>query len=311
MARQSQSKIVRKKKKQPQKTRVSWTWKKWIFVLSVIVFVGIVGYILFYSSLTKVNEFYIRGTNRTDSDDIVQMSKDVLSGNSIVGVARDNYFFVNSDDIAAHILTNQKIKGVVVTKEFPHKIIVDIVEYDTVPVWCIGSIDGKCFTVEGGYIHDEVNRYADMITQNKHFFIVDESNEDVISGDRVITPDDLAKVEILGKELIYTLSVGIEQPYLATSRGSHEVRFMTDEDWYIIIDLTHDVDEIIDVAQLFMKKIQLPSRRIDLEYVDMRFPEKIFYKMKDGVENLEEEVPDDEVDNINNKEAGQNKKDDN
>ena len=310
MARQSKSKVIRKKKKVPQKTRMSWTWKRWVFVLSVIVFVGIVGYVLFYSPLAQVHEFEVNGTNRTNSDDIVQMSKDMLSGDFMVGVARDNYFFVNGNNIVTNILIDQRIKSAVVTKEFPHKIIIDVMEHDVVPIWCIGSMSGKCFTLESGHIKNEIDINSEMIVQNKHFFIVDESNEDVTIGDRVITSDDLEKVEILGEELIYTLSVGIEQPYLATSRGSHEVRFMTDENWYIIVDLTHDTDEIIDVAQLFMKKTQLPSRRIDLEYIDMRFPEKIFYKMKDGVEQSEEEIQELNDEKIKGKDESEDKKED-
>ncbi|MEN8252570.1 MAG: hypothetical protein ABFQ53_03255, partial [Patescibacteria group bacterium] len=53
------------------------------------------------------------------------------------------------------------------------------------------------------------------------------------------------------------------------------------------------VEEILNVAKLFTKKIDLPSSRYDLEYIDMRFPEKIFYKMKDGVEKISEDETED------------------
>jgi hypothetical protein len=297
MAKKEKDKVVRRKKvaqdKKPKKQRnekPAWTWKKWLFVLAVIIFVGIVIYVFIFSPLVEVNDIQVNGVDNNKEERVVQVVQDSLEGKVVNGIMRDNYFFVNKNDIRNAVLEDKRIKEVNVTKKFPQTIIVDVVEYDVLPVWCLGSMQGNCFVVEDGHIKESVTLDSDVIVQNNHFIVVDKGRDNVEIGEQVILPEYLENIEFLGEELKYTLSVGIKQPYITLSRGSNEVKFFTDEDWYVLIDISQNPDEILDVIKLFFAKVELPSRRIDLEYLDMRFPEKIFYKMKEGTEQTEENI---------------------
>ncbi len=315
MAKKTKSKVVRRNKSTKNKTvnraknkKLPLSWKRILFLLTIILFIGIVGYVFVCSDLVKVNIVEVNGIEKIDEKRILQIAENSMDGEIVGFVARDNYFFVNTKDIAQDISTDKRIKDITITKKFPQTITIDIVEYNVVPIWCIGSMNGDCFIVENGHIKESTTFDSDIITQNRYFVVVDKSRSDVQIGEQVIAEENLDKIEFLGEELKYALSVDIEQPYVTLSRGSHEVKFMTDEGWYILVDVTQEADEIVDVAKLFFSKVNLPSRRNDLAYLDMRFPERIFYKMKDGVEQIEEIAEDSDGDDEG--EADDDKKED-
>jgi len=288
------------------------TWKQRFFIFATLLFLGGVVYTLLCSTLLTVYEFDIQGIKRVDESKIVKIIEHNIDSDIMSYVHRDNYFFVNTGKIGESILEDNRIKNVYVTKEFPNKIIVEIEEYDSIAIWCTDMTMKTCFILDDDTAVRQVMLEDAIVVKNKHFIIVNETYHELSAGDRVMAKKYLKKIEKLGSELVYVLNVEIEQPFTVASRGSNEVRFMTDEGWYIIVDLTHDLDEIFDIAKLFVKKVNLPSRRPNLEYVDMRFPEKIFYKMKDEIEQVEEEAREsnDETDNTENKDEGEDKKDD-
>ncbi len=292
MNRKSKSKIIRRQKDVPKKRQKNAddrrTWKQWLFILAVILFIGGVFYIFICSTFVEVNKFDVQGANRVDEDEILDIINDVVSGNFIACLKKNNYFFIDKERIREQILQDKRIKDVIVQKEFPNTIHTSITEYGTVAVWCLGGIQGNCFVLEDGIAVSAVKLNDDVVVQNKHFVIVDEVREEINIEDRIIASELLNKIEKLGEELIYVLNIVIEQPYIIESQGSHEIRFVTDEGWHVVVDLKQNADEILDIAKLFNKKVELPSHRSDLEYIDMRFPEKIFYKMKEGVEQVEE-----------------------
>lgn len=287
-------KIVRKRVSRPRKEKDRKTLRQWTFFISVVFFIGLVGYIFFCSSLVSIAIIDVVGAKRVHTDDIVSAVERNISGSKVWCIKNNNYFFLHTDDILRTIHEDQRIKSVDVVKQFPDTLRIVITEYDVVPVWCVGSIDGACFELQDGCIVGEVDMNAPLIHDNRHFVIVDHGHDTLDDGQCVITPDNLDNIKFLGEELIYMLNIGIVQPYVINFLGTQEVRFDTDDGWYILADFGYDVHETLDVAALFMKKVELPSNRSDLEYIDLRFPEKIFYKMKDGVEKSEEDVDDSE-----------------
>ena len=299
MGRKSKSTIIRRQKNIPKKRQKNIedrrTWKQWFFIVAVGLFVGGVGYIFLCSTFVEINKFEIQGTNRVNENEILDMVNDKISGDIILCLKKNNYFFINVNAIQDDILQDKKIREVIVQKEFPGTIHINITEQEVLPIWCLGSIEGNCFVLEDGIATSVVKLSEDVIVQNEHFVVVDQVRGEINVGDRIIATEMLNKIEKLGEELIYVLDTVIEQPYIIESQGSHEIRFVTDEGWHVVVDLTQDVDEILYIAKLFIKKVELPSHRNDLEYIDMRFPEKIFYKMKEGVEKVEDEdLSDDE-----------------
>ena len=293
MARKTKSKIVRRKnathKQKKRKVKKLRSWKQNFFILAVVIFVGSIGYIFICSNFLNIYKIDVQGVGKINKNQIIDIVEHNMDSQIISCIKKRNYFFVNKKEIIGDILQDNRLKNVNITKKFPDTLIVEVQEHDSVVVWCKSEALETCFILEGEIAKRQVTMDESVIIENQHFVIVDETHHDILAGDRVMAEEYLEKIKILGQELLYVLDVEIEQPFKVASRGSHEVRFMTDEGWYIIIDLSQDSNEILDIAKLFVKRVDLPARRSDLEYVDMRFAEKIFYKMNDGVEQAVEE----------------------
>ena len=257
-----------------------------------------------------VDKFDIHCCDRVDKNQIIDIIEHDLDGQIVSCLKKKNYFFINKDKIIKDILKDSRLKTVSITKEFSDKMIVDVVEYKNVAIWCASETKESCFIIDNGIAQKQITMEDSVVTNNKHFIIIDNAHKDVAVGDHVITEENLQKIETLSNELKFVLDAEIEQSFKITSQGSGEVQFTTDEGWYIIIDLSQDLNKILDIAKLFVKKVDLPGRRSDLEYVDMRFREKIFYKMKDGVEQIEEneEIQKTDKKNTKDKDDIKNKK---
>jgi hypothetical protein len=303
MIKKGSDKIVRRKSKKLRKKTKKRTGLEWFFVFCFFLFLGSVLYVFFCSPLVSITSIEVRGTQRTDPMIISDHIEEVLRGEKFACIQNRNFFLIKKNNILEKILQDQRIKSVHVEKKFPQTVIVDIDEYDFVPVWCLGSKEGVCYELTtSGCIVREIDQDSSLITENEHFIIVDGGGDVVTIDQCVIDRDKMEKVRILGEELIYALDTSIVQPYTIDFRGSGEIRYQTNEGWYIVIDLDHPVDEILYIARLFVRKIDLPKSRTDLEYVDLRFPNRIFYKMKGSQEEEREDVDSksDEIDENEN-----------
>ncbi|MFA5986333.1 MAG: FtsQ-type POTRA domain-containing protein [Parcubacteria group bacterium] len=288
IVRKQNSKVVRSSREKKETAKKEKNPKKWFFVLMVIIFVCSVGYVLFYSPVTEISHIAVEGSHRTDAQNIINGTQDTIAGEIFGRIKRNNYFFLNTSDIIKKISEDQRIKSVVIKKVFPDTIVISVEEYALFSVWCIGSEEGACYELADGCVVRSVDMNSALIQQNDHFVVVDKARDHVDIGQCVILQKDLDTIAYLGKELIYTLNVGIVQPYFIDVRGSREIRFVTDESWQILASLESATKDTLDTAKLFAHKVALPVARNDLEYVDLRFAGKIFYKFKDGVEIQED-----------------------
>lgn len=285
MAIKKRTKIIRKSKKVQKKRREPRrSLRQWFFILCALSFLACVGYVGLCSSLTLIEQIEVTGVRRVQSEEIISRVEGALSGTIFGCIKKNNFFFLNTRNIIDEIKKDQRVKSISVKKHFPHQIIISIEEYETVPIWCVKSISGKCYELQGGCVYRKIEIDSDIVQKNQHYIVLDHGNETLSANQCVISTEELHKIQSLGKELVYTLNVGIEQPFVINFRGSQEVAYTTDEKWTVLVDLTREISETLDIASLFVKKVQLPTRRSDLEYVDLRFPERIFFKLKDGIE---------------------------
>jgi hypothetical protein len=288
IVRKQNSRVVRNNREKKETAKKEKNPRRWSFVLMVIIFLCSVGYVLFYSPVTEISHIAVEGSRRTDVQNIINVTQDAIAGKLFGCIKRNNFFFLNTSDIIKKNSEDQRIKSVVVKKVFPDTIVISVEEYELFSVWCIGGEEGSCYELVDGCVVQPVDMNSALIQQNDHFVVVDKARDHVDIGQCVILQKDLDAIAYLGKELIYTLNVGIVQPYFIDVRGSREIRFVTDESWQILASLESATNDTLDTAKLFVHKVTLPVARNDLEYVDLRFAGKIFYKFKDGVEIQED-----------------------
>ena len=280
---------------QKEKKQVERPKYQWVFFLCVLLFFGGSLYIFLCAQFVDVVHIRVTNTHRTNAQDIERVVQDSLTGNILWCVKKSNYFFINKKQIIERIMEDQRIRNVDVKVVFPQTIDVDITEYEEFPVWCVEK-NGVCYLLQEGCVSRIVDPQSDLVQKNPHFTILDHGHEQLEDQQCVLSQDDLAMISYLGKELVYAMDVRITEPYHVDLRGSREVKFFTDEGWYILADVTQTREDIINTSKLFIKQVINMEQRTNIEYVDFRFPEKIFYKLKNEEKN-DMERKDDDADN--------------
>lgn len=267
-------KSERKPKKDLEKSRVSW-----FFLFSVIVFLGGSLYVFLCAHVVDIVHITVEGSQRTDVRAIEDRARTVLNGAVFGCVRKSNFFFADTASITQRVLEDERIRAVHVYKIFPQTIHIAVVEHDTLPIWCVEK-SGVCHLLHDGCVIRDVDMMSDLVQLNPHFIVMDHAHDALRVGECVISQSDLDTIAFFGNELIYAMDAKILEPYHVDLRGSREVKYFTDEGWYVLVDVTHPRNEVIDTAGIFMKKVIQMDQRKNIEYADFRFPEKIFYKMK-------------------------------
>lgn len=291
----------KKTKKKPTKKRKSqqkeFSWNRFYFKVICILFFCITIYVLLFSELTKVHEINVKGNKIINLNSITQKIEFQMKDKNFLQISRNNFFLVSESDLQRTILDSfPKIKSAEVKKVFPNQINISIVEYDLIPVVCIESQKGDCFILENdGRIIEEANFDSAKLKENKTVVIIDKNKNDIIEiGKEFILEKKLNNIIFLGEEMTYVLNAKIQQPYIIPARGANEVRFDTSEGWYLQVDTVDNPKVSLKVIELFFEKgfnIKHDNlTRYDLEYVDIRTNKKVFYKYDKGVEAVESEV---------------------
>ncbi|MCK4635948.1 MAG: FtsQ-type POTRA domain-containing protein [Candidatus Moranbacteria bacterium] len=298
-------KIIKKKQKRPKKrgkTQKEFSWKRFIFKALCVLFFVIVVYVLLYSEFVKIKKIEVDGNNIVDSNLIIEEIKSQTQENNLLQISKQNFFITFEKELQKNILESfPKIKNVEIEKVFPDQINIFVEEYDLIPIICMESQEGQCFILENdGKIVAEADFNSLKLEKNKTIIIIDENKNDIAKiGEEFISEKKLANIIFLGRELTYALDTKIEQPFVIPARGASEVKFTTDEGWYLQVDTVDSPEITLKVLDLFFRKgfgSRTDVRRSDLEYVDVRTNEKIYYKVEKS-EELDAEVEDDEENN--------------
>lgn len=286
------SRIMAKKTPAPKKSVAETRGShRWIFVVAVMAFVSGTAYILLCTTMVEVTDVHVAGASRVDAPALETRIAASLEGVITGCITRRNFFFVRSRAIADLVREDPRVRDVRVTKIFPHRVVVEIDEYTLFPVWCVqnGTV---CHVLAQGCIGRTIDPASEVVQQNPFLIIHDVGHDTVAEGMCLIAPEDVERVAYVGRELVYALDTRIVQPYTVDFRGSREVTYTTDEGWTIVTDMARDVDATLATARLFMTTVMSAYNRSDLVSVDLRFPEKIFYKMKNmPAEQAEVVVP--------------------
>jgi len=114
------------------------------------------------------------------------------------------------------------------------------------------------------------------LTDNGNKVIKFKSN--FLTGDYVRYILDIQKG--IKDDLGIDLAVDCQTPQLI----SGDIRIMTTDGWWIFFDNSKPVQKELDMLRaVLLEKIDKDGQRGNLEYIDLRVDNKVFYRLKDGV----------------------------
>lgn len=278
----------RKKKKQKEKHSVFF---RAVYYFLLAAFAGVTAYIFIFSPFIQINYLRLEGTEELGYEKVLEELKISLSGKYFGFIPKNNFVLISKKKIRNRLMEKfKKVSNVEVKKVFPDTVNVKITERKALLLWCSG---GPCYIIdEEGCAYGGVNFESSEIKENNLIKLVDVSAKPVSLGEKILSENYINFILELAEEIKKEAPISVLGEYRTACRAAEEVRVKTAEGWDIYFSSKIPAKQSIRTLKTFLEKEMDEEKRKNLEYIDLRVENKVYYKFK----NLEEDKNDQDED---------------
>jgi len=247
----------------------------WLVLSFLIVFFGIFYLVCFcevfqIKKIETENFFFDR--ERVSSLEVKKLVEKRIQRN-IFFFPTKSIFLANLDQIEKEILEKfKRVKEVEIKRKFPDEISIQIYERKPAVFFC--QQEKKCA------ILDKEGKIIELISPTSSLSLVKiegifhkENNFEI--GEEILKKEELEKILTIEKEIDSLFEFKIEkfQP------SKEKLIAFTNEGWKIFFNLKEDIlPQIFNLGVIINKKYPSSKEREKIEYIDLRFGEKVYLK---------------------------------
>lgn len=238
----------------------------WLVVFSLIIIFSFF-YIFFFYAEFQINSVVVSGNNSVQSETL-----ESIAWNNINKNISKSIFLTGAGIISKDILNKfPQIKSAKVSKKFPQTITIQIKERVPFAVFC-QTDDKKCFYIdEDGIIFKTLEQIPENISIIRQLI---ESKE-VFTGERVIEKNVIDIISKIKKNLKDNFQIDIKSAMISTPI---RLDIETSENWQIYFNLDSEADLQVAKMNLLLRDEIPASARKTLQYIDLRFKARAYYK---------------------------------
>jgi len=235
------------------------------FVFSVLVLV-----ILFSLDSLKIKTISVLGNESLPTGALEKKIGQFLNDKTFGLSLKNRIFYFPRKAIAAGLLADfPRVKSVEIENDFPSRIEVRIEERSPVALVCRKENKQCLYLDEGGFIFDGAPYFSSGV-----FLKFFSENDDIFQPGEFLCDGDIFKqIFFLQKRIQDFLPV--EEIILTRDNLA---KFYTAEGFHFILNIYGDFDEVYKNFSIFFEEFLKTKKLKDIEYVDLRFGNKIYYK---------------------------------
>lgn len=242
--------------------------RKIIYFFPVILFL-IVFYLICFSSFFQIKKIEISGNQKISLADLKNQIEENLT-KKILFFDSKSLFLVNFKEIQGNILKKYPaIEEVYFSKKLPDRLEVSIKERSPVAVF---EKDNNYFFIdESGIVFEKVQERQNFLLIKKPDF-----TQEINLGQNIIKKEEISQFLKVGPEF---KNRNLEfQADLAELVNEQRFNVKTSEGFDVYFDLLGDISQqVLNLSVILKEKIS-PEVRRNLEYIDLRFGNQIYYK---------------------------------
>lgn len=255
----------------------------YIFLFLAFLLVGIT-YFIFLDAI-QIKSIVFRGLESIEEEEIRKSVRDLLNGRELFLFPKSNIFLASSKEIENNLLKKfPHIGSIDVNKDFfPAGLSLTIKERALWVILCrVELVRGEpnesieeCYYMDKeGIIFGHSPQFSGtLITKIKDFASTAPS---LLSSPLRARELDYIRVFKDGENMFEELR-GLQFVFDDESRDSFEIK--TAEGWRVILDVNADPKELLENLLLSLRE-EIKGKRLNLDYIDLRLGNKIFYKFK-------------------------------
>jgi len=265
--------VPKKEKKRERK------FSRVLFWLLFLGFLGICGYILLFSPYLDVDSVFIEGNQDISKREIADNVAKSIEGKYFSFFPKKNFFFVNKKDINTALKSNfDQLEVASIEKKFPGTISIQVTERRPELVWCSG---GVCYFVgKDGLAYGGAAGTDEKLRKKGFLTVIDDSAVPVDLGKTKISPDYIGFIEAADLMLRDGLKLDPAESFHTAGIASGEISVKNREGWTVKLGSEFSVEDAKKVMQTLFEKELNEEVRKNLDYLDLRIKNKIYYKIK-------------------------------
>jgi cell division septal protein FtsQ len=252
----------------------------WISLLIIVIILAILYFIVFYPGL-QVKNVVISGNEQVKTQDLQTLILD----NSTTGLLKFwNFDIVSKSILLLNINRIDKkilqkfpiIEKLTISRQFPQTITLGVTERKPIGIYCNGPEGNsqQCFLIDQNGIIFEPSGI-----QSGGLVIVRQllQNNNLYTGENVVGQNVINSISEIQKDLKDNFQINMTEALITTPI---RMDVTTDAGWKIYFSLDTDTDinsQLIKLNLLLNDKIN-PDVRKTLQYIDLRFKDRAFYK---------------------------------
>lgn len=284
--------VEKKKKKRddPSKsTEQQWVWFGGVFLW--LLFFGTVVYAVLFSSYLKYPDWEIRGLAQVEESSVRETVRQKMAHQYFGFIPGDTFFVLRPRTLESLLQEQYPLfQTVTVERTFPHTLVITVKERDTLVLWC--SIGSCAHVVENGDALVVTDVYQQSENQMRTVTITDMSGQSIRFGEKIFDSSFVEKVLFLRQQLKERFAVETESMLSFSSRFANEIRMRSVDGWEVYFSTLLPGDVSLEAFALLYDDEISKERWKELEYIDLRTENRIFYRYKNS---QEEEKPANEV----------------
>lgn len=261
-------------------SRRKFSFLRFLFFLISIAFVAVFIYALFFSPFLEITSIEVNGNEYIADNSILEKINPQISGKYLNYIKKNNLLLVRTGKIKKDIQSEIRIiREIRIKREFPSRLVANIIERKPQMVFCTTD---NCFMLdENGEAYD--NYFENQENDKNNFIILrEESSRKINLGEVILEKNYMKYVQGIRGELLARLETEIEDNFSSTSLISKDIRVKTKEGWEVYFNENINLEKEIEMLKVVLENKIEKNQRLDLEYVDLRIDNKIYYKFKDG-----------------------------
>ena len=245
-----------------------------LFLIPLFVFVSIVA--LFYIPYFRIKKISIEGNSSIDSAKIMADISNYLTGKNFKIFPRDNFFIMPTKEIVDILLKEfPRLKTISLIKNFPNAVSIKVEERNNEALFCTQNKDEGCaFIDKDGFAFEPAPYFSAGVYLT---FFEEDSGSSASTWKRsfqVLSEEQFKKLidfkNLLTEENIKILQIIIKK------EGIYGLQ--TNEGWFILLNEKNDAQ--LTYQNLKTTLDQIKEKRKNLNYIDLRFGNKVFYKFR-------------------------------
>jgi len=265
--------------------------KIYLSIILILLLSGLIIYFLFFSNYSEIKDIKI--TKITDyklisEQELTEIIDPLIKKRGLI-FSQKHLLIFKKDDLKELMINDSRIDIFSIEKDWPNTLIIKIAESKPVAsLVSFANTKNSYLNSQGQVIY--LSTDIDFTTPNEAKETENEAKNEVLPvfyDKTEVNLTDLSYVELLKSVLGLINSDILSQNEIKTDlvniteKGSiFEVEIITQEKWRILINSEADFSQQIDNLSLIFKQGEVDRK--NLEHIDLRFGENIFYTLKEN-----------------------------